>query len=103
MLKNFARNKVNNYNYASVCVMYRAPRYHSNAPFCMCVSCYLIFLADQREKELKKEQRLQEQELKRQQDAEKKAQLAREKEEKKKEREDAKKAKERQKHEREEQ
>ncbi|KFH67962.1 hypothetical protein MVEG_06693 [Podila verticillata NRRL 6337] len=59
--------------------------------------------ADQREKELKKEQRLQEQELKRQQDAEKKAQLAREKEEKKKEREDAKKAKERQKHEREEQ
>lgn len=52
---------------------------------------------------MKKEQRLQEQELKRQQDAEKKAQLAREKEEKKKEREDAKKAKERQKHEREEQ
>ncbi|GJJ78626.1 hypothetical protein EMPS_10985 [Entomortierella parvispora] len=58
---------------------------------------------EKREKELKKEQRLQEIELKKQQDADKKAQLLREKEEKKKEREDAKRAKEKAKQEREEQ
>ncbi|KAG0374100.1 hypothetical protein BGX24_010840, partial [Mortierella sp. AD032] len=57
----------------------------------------------QREKELKREQRAQEVEAKRAQDAEKKAQVLREKEEKKKEKEDAKKLKERQKQEREEQ
>ncbi|KAG0358642.1 hypothetical protein BGZ54_010341 [Gamsiella multidivaricata] len=59
--------------------------------------------AEQREKELKKEQRAQEAEAKRQQEAEKKAQIQKEKEEKKKERDEAKKLKERQKHEREEQ
>lgn len=67
---------------------------------------YLIFcclIAEQREKELKREQRAQEIEAKRAQDAEKKAAALREKEEKKKEREDAKKLKERQKQEREEQ
>ncbi|KAF9928325.1 Negative elongation factor A [Modicella reniformis] len=59
--------------------------------------------AEQREKELKKEQRALEMEAKRQQDAEKKAQLLKEKEDKKREREEAKKLKEKQKHEREEQ
>ncbi|KAF8922989.1 hypothetical protein BGZ58_003488 [Dissophora ornata] len=59
--------------------------------------------AEQREKELKKEQRAQEMELKRQQEAEKKAQLQKEKEEKKKEREEAKKVKDRQRQERDEQ
>ncbi|KAF9916647.1 hypothetical protein FBU30_001235 [Linnemannia zychae] len=59
--------------------------------------------AEQREKELKREQRAQEIEAKRAHDAEKKAQALREKEEKKKEREDAKRLKERQKQEREEQ
>ncbi|KAG0299238.1 hypothetical protein BGZ97_003811 [Linnemannia gamsii] len=49
--------------------------------------------AEQREKELKREQRAQEIEAKRAQDAEKKAAALREKEEKKKEREDAKKFK----------
>ncbi|KAG0281182.1 hypothetical protein BGZ95_006235 [Linnemannia exigua] len=57
----------------------------------------------QREKEMKREQRAQEIEAKRAQEAEKKAQALREKEEKKKEKEDAKKLKERQKQEREEQ
>ncbi|KAF9117906.1 hypothetical protein BGW39_001675 [Mortierella sp. 14UC] len=57
----------------------------------------------QREKELKREQRAQEIEAKRAQDAEKKAQALKEKEEKKKEKEDAKKLKERQKQERDEQ
>ena len=60
-------------------------------------------IAEQRERELKREQRAQEIEAKKQQDAEKKAQALREKEEKKKEREDAKKLKEKQKQEREEQ
>ncbi|KAG0320280.1 hypothetical protein BGZ99_004624 [Dissophora globulifera] len=59
--------------------------------------------AEQREKEMKKEQRAQEQELKRQQDAERKAQLQKEKDEKKKEREEAKKLKEKQKIDRDEQ
>ncbi|KAG9061623.1 hypothetical protein KI688_007203 [Linnemannia hyalina] len=59
--------------------------------------------AEQREKELKREQRAQEVEAKRAQDAEKKAAALREKEEKKKEKEDAKKLKERQKQERDEQ
>lgn len=63
----------------------------------------LMLIAEQREKELKREQRAQEIEAKRAQDAEKKAAALREKEEKKKEREDAKKLKERQKQERDEQ
>ncbi|KAK3841089.1 MAG: hypothetical protein J3R72DRAFT_158864 [Linnemannia gamsii] len=62
-----------------------------------------MLIEQQREKELKREQRAQEVEAKRAQDAEKKAQVLREKEEKKKEKEDAKKLKERQKQEREEQ
>lgn len=61
------------------------------------------FVDEKREKELKKEQRLQEIELKKQQEADKKAQLLREKEEKKKEKEDVKRAKEKAKQEKEEQ
>ncbi|KAF9348839.1 hypothetical protein BGX34_002211 [Mortierella sp. NVP85] len=59
--------------------------------------------AEQREKELKKEQKALEMEAKRQQDAERKAQLQKEKEDKKREREEAKKLKDKQKQDREEQ